>query len=482
MKFEINGDRALQSKIEGNFDSITAVYELVDNALDAGATEFHIKTNQGEDTEYIAFCDDGPGIQNFVAAMEYAGNRERADDEVSHFGTGMKDSAFALGNSFWLISKADATKDPCGVYVSRKLIRDKGEYLGPTEVDQDEVARLWDNFSLNPAETGTVILVQELTPVVPKKCKDFIGNETKGIRNNNKLALRYCKALKTGRMKIYTRNGRGAPAQITYYDPLRMDDTDVQILCDQTVLHPKSGAKLDLVLTETPDAKASQFGVWVEVNGVLLCVDRTSIYGMYKNESPSHERHISMRGKFVFNSIEEFKKLFTFSSQKHKASVKEEFKESFGDFLRHSRFKREWDAVSARRKDEIAQEKRHKAMQSKDEADKKFADLLADKHSLTGLGLRPYVGKIKDFKAGKFGATESDMMSKIDLATGVVMYNESHISVYRDLVLHSDVKVNHYMRCMITAHAIAEDIKEKTGTEISYLEMSKIILKLVSSK
>jgi hypothetical protein len=78
------------------YDTYTAFSELVDNALDAGATEIRIEFNQKSAS--LSIQDNGKGMsaEDLINAMNLGSYQIYSQEEVGYFGSGMKTAAMNL--------------------------------------------------------------------------------------------------------------------------------------------------------------------------------------------------------------------------------------------------------------------------------------------------------------------------------------------------------------------------------------------------
>jgi len=86
----------LESLRSTGYDSYTALYELIDNSIDAGATKIEIIYDKAD--LQIGILDNGCGMSydKLYKAMDLGCDREYANSDIGYFGVGMKSSVLNL--------------------------------------------------------------------------------------------------------------------------------------------------------------------------------------------------------------------------------------------------------------------------------------------------------------------------------------------------------------------------------------------------
>jgi len=83
-----------------NFPMHKALFELIDNSVDAGATQILIVQ---EDGGHLAIIDNGHGFEDLTAAFTI-GHSDK-DDKIGRYGIGMKDACIRFSNATEVISR-----------------------------------------------------------------------------------------------------------------------------------------------------------------------------------------------------------------------------------------------------------------------------------------------------------------------------------------------------------------------------------------
>jgi hypothetical protein len=139
-----------------SFDS--AVADIVDNSLDAGADKILIRfVRDGDELVGLYLADNGRGMGDATidSAMTLGGQRTYVDGDLGHFGIGLKAASLSQAKSLMVVSRAAS-----GAAVGRRLLADKLSEGFECEVLAGAFAastldRSWGHFT---PTTGTVII------------------------------------------------------------------------------------------------------------------------------------------------------------------------------------------------------------------------------------------------------------------------------------------------------------------------------------
>ena len=145
-----------------NYVFETAVADLVDNSVDAGARTVLARfiRESGAITGFV-LVDDGQGVaaDELVSAMTLGGDKEYGDNSLGYFGIGLKASSFSQANSLTLVSR-----DASGRGAGMRWLAEKARTSFECDVlDMEYVSRIlshsWPPIRLT---TGTVVLWSDM--------------------------------------------------------------------------------------------------------------------------------------------------------------------------------------------------------------------------------------------------------------------------------------------------------------------------------
>jgi len=141
-----------------NYDFETAVADLVDNSVDAGARTVLARfiTTSGSMTGF-ALVDDGRGVppEQIETAMTLGGDNDYRADSLGHFGIGLKASSFSQANTLALFSRDSSGRDAGMRWVAEKARTGFECDVIDAEYVRKMLSRSWGSLELS---TGTVVL------------------------------------------------------------------------------------------------------------------------------------------------------------------------------------------------------------------------------------------------------------------------------------------------------------------------------------
>ncbi|GAA3118906.1 hypothetical protein GCM10010466_07240 [Planomonospora alba] len=195
--------RALEG-LGRNHSLETAVADLVDNSIDAGASQVLIRFVRVEGRlRALYVVDNGHGIpaSKIDSAMTVGGRREYGTGDLGKFGLGLKAASFSQARSLTVISKALGSSA-----VGRRWLLDenrKGFHCDtvPTDFAEDEFSRDW---GVEETSTGTVIRWDGVTgfPATDdqSRVERFISHTIGLLRSH--LGLVFHRILEAGKAEI----------------------------------------------------------------------------------------------------------------------------------------------------------------------------------------------------------------------------------------------------------------------------------------
>ena len=150
-------DPQIMAAIGLNHSLETAVADLVDNSIDAGATNILIRfIRRGRELRSLCVVDDGHGLDDtrLAMAMAIGKRRDYEDTDLGHFGIGLKAASLGQADSLTVLSQ-ETDGAPCG----RRWLAEKARRGFECDViDQKYVARMfsrrWADFGL---QHGTIV-------------------------------------------------------------------------------------------------------------------------------------------------------------------------------------------------------------------------------------------------------------------------------------------------------------------------------------
>lgn len=100
------------------YDFVSAVADLVDNAIEANSTAIHIDIEFDGDNSSVRIADNGRGmtLEQLREAMRYGTEREYAIEDLGKFGLGLKTASLSQCRKFSVVSRADKKRNDVSAY------------------------------------------------------------------------------------------------------------------------------------------------------------------------------------------------------------------------------------------------------------------------------------------------------------------------------------------------------------------------------
>lgn len=97
----------------------TAIADLIDNSIAAGATDIGVRLSKGFDNTYTVWIgDNGCGMdeETLIRAMQYGSSRELARNKLSVYGLGMKMASTSFSSRFSVVTREKGGKTYSATY------------------------------------------------------------------------------------------------------------------------------------------------------------------------------------------------------------------------------------------------------------------------------------------------------------------------------------------------------------------------------
>ena len=138
----------------------TAVADILDNSISAGATEIKIYSPINDDI-YVAFCDNGNGMdrEELFNAMKYGSQREHyCKNDLGRFGLGLKSASLSQCRRLTVASKKKG--NIVAFRWDLDVVLDTKEW-NCLELDQKEIDEIPKIDKIKTIEQGTIVVWQE---------------------------------------------------------------------------------------------------------------------------------------------------------------------------------------------------------------------------------------------------------------------------------------------------------------------------------
>lgn len=164
--------RLTRSLRDVGYDFPTAVADLVDNSLSAGATHVQVVVRFDGAGSRVLIADDGAGMSEnaLVEALRFGSRRSYQQNELGRYGLGLKTASLSQGRSVTVVTRRSASADRVFIReLDLDLVEELDEWL---VVVPRSSAELDHACELLGAGCGTVVLWRDLDRVLPENCPD----------------------------------------------------------------------------------------------------------------------------------------------------------------------------------------------------------------------------------------------------------------------------------------------------------------------
>lgn len=189
--------RLINSLRSLGYEFPTAVAELVDNSIEADATEVAINVEFDGENSWVMIADNGRGMteEKLKEAMRYGSDSMYDDKSLGKFGLGLKTASFSQSKR-WVVSTKTGSPE-------NEIISFKWDLAHVNETDRWEILPIKaKNLEYNVIEalqnkTGTVVLWRQLEVV--------LGYENPNTKHAQKKLINLCRDLEEHLAMVFHR-------------------------------------------------------------------------------------------------------------------------------------------------------------------------------------------------------------------------------------------------------------------------------------
>lgn len=169
---EPNAAALTQSLRAFGYDITTAVADLIDNSITAGAKNVNTRFEWNNGEPWVAITDDGRGMSEaeLKEAMRLGSKSPleiRNDSDLGRFGLGLKTASFSQCKRLTVVSKTDNMETPCMRCWDLDIVNESNQWKllnSGTEIAAN-ISR--EFFSDSPS--GTIVLWEKLDKLMPEE-------------------------------------------------------------------------------------------------------------------------------------------------------------------------------------------------------------------------------------------------------------------------------------------------------------------------
>lgn len=153
------------------YDFVSAVADLIDNSISAGATDITVEIEFAGHDSAVFIADNGCGLngRGMLEALRFGSRRSYGSGELGRYGLGLKTASLSQARSLTVVSRPADRKRPLWRTLDLDLIAEFDEWVLAENPRDDVVAR---GENMLGAGTGTVVVWQKLDRVLPPSGAD----------------------------------------------------------------------------------------------------------------------------------------------------------------------------------------------------------------------------------------------------------------------------------------------------------------------
>ena len=164
--------RLTESLRDIGYDFPSAVADIVDNSVMAGASHVDVSVEFAGEESYVVISDDGDGMtgNGLVEALRYGSRRAYGRSDLGRYGLGLKTASLSQCRSVTVVTCRRSAAGNVNVrMLDLDLIAEWDEWLVVEPVMVPVIERSAERLA---AEPGTVVIWRKLDRVLPEKRPD----------------------------------------------------------------------------------------------------------------------------------------------------------------------------------------------------------------------------------------------------------------------------------------------------------------------
>ncbi len=291
------------------YDNISAITDIVDNSIDAGATKIHIQLEKEKESLKIMIVDNGKGMTKDVLDQALRLGSDTLHDGLSDlgkFGMGLSTAGLALANRTTVFTKSTEENIIYKSMTDVNIIKRENAFI-KLLCEADELDKMRFEHLVNN-ESGTIVILEDCIGI---KLSEFSALKGKIIKNLSRIFRKFM-----DRTEFWVNDTKIEPD-----DPLRLgyeefpgtliseDDYDVKWkdiggIERQGTIHIKIAS-----LPECPRPVATKLGINMKNEGFSVLRNNREILFGYLPDWEGIVRHNDLnrfRGEISFSSDMDF--------------------------------------------------------------------------------------------------------------------------------------------------------------------------------
>lgn len=210
----------------------TALADIIDNSISAGAKNIYISVPINDEDVYISILDDGSGMSrdDLFNAMKYGSDREYQINDLGRFGLGLKSASLSQCRILTVISKNECTITGFQWDFDSVIEDKKWDCI---ELEQRDIELVPDIEKLKSLEMGTLVIWQNFDIAYKKsngRIREYISDEVEEAEKHLRLVFHRFLSNRFKPLNIFINNNQLSPIDPFLEDNPKTDSQKVSEL------------------------------------------------------------------------------------------------------------------------------------------------------------------------------------------------------------------------------------------------------------
>lgn len=262
-----NAAKIIDSLRMVGYDNISALADLIDNAIDADAKAIQLQIKPDIDGYTIYLADNGCGmdLQTLDEALKLGSDTRRDEtSDLGKYGMGLVTASLSLCRRITVITKSEDSPILTSIQ-DIDIIKEKNSFVKELRESTNDEIMLFKSF-LNNKGSGTLVVLSKCDQIQDKNIDNLTDVITKSLGQIFRLFIQSGREISVSNKKVIAR------------DPLMSEDPQTKIMSDESFpITTMSGQKesVRVKIAMLPDVKESTTGT--------LNITNQGIYVMRNN-------------------------------------------------------------------------------------------------------------------------------------------------------------------------------------------------------
>lgn len=160
--------RLTESLRDIGYDFSSAVADLIDNSVSAGAEKIRVHMEFDGENSRVLICDDGQGmsVNGAIEALRFGSRRDYELGDLGRYGLGLKTASLSQGRSVTVVSRSTRMKEPQLQRLDLDVIAEHDDWIVMVPPADAATIRARELLAGDP---GTVVIWEKLDRILPAK-------------------------------------------------------------------------------------------------------------------------------------------------------------------------------------------------------------------------------------------------------------------------------------------------------------------------